>query len=79
MLCVHDRADTSLFVDDPSWEPGKGTCKSEGVSINRGEPLVACEDHLDPPCEDVVNVSIPPTCDVDPRLINAFATLLSLA
>ena len=60
VLCVHDRADTSPFVDDPSWEPGKGTCKTEGVSINRGEPLVACEDHLDPPCEDVVNVSIPP-------------------
>lgn len=48
---------TPRFADDSSWEPGKGICKSEGVNINRGEPLVACEDHLDPSCDDVVNVS----------------------
>ena len=47
----------SRVADDPLWEPGKGICKSEGVNINRGEPLVACADHLDPPCNDVINVS----------------------
>ena len=46
-----------VCAGDPRWEAGKGICKQDGVTINRGQPLVACADHLNPPCADVLDVS----------------------